>query len=192
MHRYPHELSGGQKQRANIARALTTEPEVLVCDEVVAALDASIQADVLNLLADLQAQLGLTYLFITHDLGVVFHVSDRVAVMYLGRIMELGPADSVCDRPLHPYTQALLAAEPVPLPAALRPPRAPPLQGEVPSPIHPPSGCRFRTRCPIATALCAEMAPAWREDGAGHGTACHYAVPQAPAKHQAPAEIGAR
>jgi len=193
-HRYPLELSGGQKQRANIARALTTEPEVIVCDEVVSALDASIQADVLNLFADLQAQLGVTYVFITHDLGVVSHVSDRVAVMYLGGIMELGPAEAVCSRPLHPYTRALLAAEPVPLPASLRPPRAPPLLGEIPSPIHPPSGCRFRTRCPLATALCAEAVPPWREDGTGHGAACHYAGADAPAlmKHQAPAEIGAR
>jgi oligopeptide/dipeptide ABC transporter ATP-binding protein len=190
--RYPHELSGGQKQRANIARALTTEPEVIVCDEVVAALDASIQAEVLNLFADLQAQLGVTYVFITHDLGVVSHVSDRVAVMYLGRIMELGPAEAVCERPMHPYTQALLAAEPVPLPASMRPPRARPLQGEIPSPIHPPSGCRFRTRCPIATGLCAEQAPAWREDGTGHGAACHYAEMRPARKHQAPAEIGAR
>ena len=190
--RYPHELSGGQKQRANIARALTTQPEVIVCDEVVAALDASIQADVLNLFADLQAQLGLTYVFITHDLGVVSHVSDRVAVMYLGRIMELGPAGAVCDRPLHPYTQALLAAEPMPLPPSLRRPRAPPLQGEIPSPVHPPSGCRFRTRCPVATGLCAEQVPPWREDATGHGAACHYAEFALPIRHQAPAEIGAR
>ncbi len=194
--RYPHELSGGQKQRANIARALTTGPELIVCDEVVAALDASIQADVLNLLADLQAQLGITYVFITHDLGVVAHVSDRVAVMYLGRIMELGPAEALHARPRHPYTKALLAAEPVPLPARLRPPRAAPLQGEIPSPIHPPSGCRFRTRCPIATPLCAASVPDWREDGAGHGAACHYAGPDTPAsiqhaQHMAPARAGA-
>jgi oligopeptide/dipeptide ABC transporter ATP-binding protein len=191
-HRMPHELSGGQKQRANIARALTTGPEVIVCDEVVAALDASIQADVLNLFADIQAEFGVTYVFITHDLGVVSHISDRVAVMYLGRIMELGPAEALCERPLHPYTQALLAAEPIPLPASLRPPRAAPLQGEIPSPIHPPSGCRFRTRCPIATELCANAAPAWQEDAGGHGVACHYAgsTSPAPIRHQAPAEIG--
>jgi peptide/nickel transport system ATP-binding protein/oligopeptide transport system ATP-binding protein len=174
-HRYPHELSGGQKQRANIARALTLSPRFIVCDEVVAALDVSIQADMLNLFASLQREFGLTYLFITHDIGVVTHVSDRVGVMYLGRLIELGQAAAVTGRPLHPYTQALLSAEPEPLPAALRTRRRRTLQGEIPSPLEPPSGCRFRTRCPQAVALCAAQEPAWRDAGNGHFVACHFA-----------------
>jgi peptide/nickel transport system ATP-binding protein/oligopeptide transport system ATP-binding protein len=173
--RYPHELSGGQKQRVNIARALALQPAVIVCDEVVAALDASIQADVLNLFADLQQEFDLTYVFITHDLGVVSHVSDRIAVMYLGRLMELGPAEQVTGAPLHPYTQALLSSEPEPLPSAQRTARRIHLQGEIPSPIDPPSGCRFRTRCPIATERCAQEVPAWRALQPGHLVACHYA-----------------
>jgi peptide/nickel transport system ATP-binding protein/oligopeptide transport system ATP-binding protein len=182
--RYPHELSGGQKQRVNIARALALQPAVMVCDEVVAALDASIQADVLNLFADLQQEFDLTYVFITHDLGVVSHVSDRIAVMYLGRLMELGPADAVTDAPLHPYTQALLSSEPEPLPTSLRTARRIHLQGEIPSPIDPPSGCRFRTRCPIATDRCALETPAWRALRPGHLVACHYAelLPEASAQ----------
>ncbi|MFM2281300.1 MAG: hypothetical protein RLZZ444_3531, partial [Pseudomonadota bacterium] len=148
--RYPHELSGGQKQRVNIARVLTVRPKVIVCDEVVAALDVSIRGSILNLFADLQRSFDLTYVFITHDISVVSHISDRIGVTYLGKLMELGPAEDVIDRPLHPYSQALLSAEPLPLPSNLRPTRRIILQGEIPSPLAPPSGCRFRTRCPVA------------------------------------------
>jgi oligopeptide/dipeptide ABC transporter ATP-binding protein len=172
--RYPHELSGGQKQRVNIARALTLRPRLLVCDEVVAALDISIQADILNLLAQLQAEFGLTYVFITHDLAVVSHVSDRVAVMYLGVLVEMGPAERLRQRPRHPYTEALLSAEPTPLPAALRSRERIILQGEIPSPVAPPSGCRFRTRCRYAQDLCATRVPEFRELGDGHWAACHF------------------
>ena len=146
--RYPHEISGGQKQRANIARALVLEPTLIVCDEVVAALDVSIQADMLNLFAELQREFHLTYVFISHDLRVVAHVSDRVAVMYFGKIVELGPADGLMAKPLHPYTQALLSAEPEPVPIHLRHKQRVILKGEIPSAFNPPSGCRFHTRCP--------------------------------------------
>ena len=173
--RYPHELSGGQKQRVNIARVLTVRPRLIVCDEVVAALDVSIRADILNLFADLQREFGLTYLFITHDLGVVAHVSSRIAVMYLGRFMEMGPAQALITRPLHPYTEALLSAEPIPLPSAMRGARRILLKGEIPSPTHPPSGCRFRTRCPAMQAICATDEPEWRELHPGHFVACHFA-----------------
>lgn len=173
--RYPHQLSGGQKQRANIARALTLRPKMIVCDEVVAALDVSIRGDILNLFADLQREFGLTYVFITHDLSVVSHISDRVAVTYLGRFMELGPNESVTERPLHPYTQALMSAEPVPLPSHLRTQQRIRLEGEIPSPVNPPSGCRFRTRCPHATARCADEVPDLRELRPAHWVACHYA-----------------
>ncbi|HYF16802.1 MAG TPA: oligopeptide/dipeptide ABC transporter ATP-binding protein [Ramlibacter sp.] len=173
--RYPHELSGGQKQRVNIARALTVRPRLLVCDEVVAALDVSIQADILNLLAQLQADFGLTYVFITHDLGVVSHVSDRIAVMYLGVFMELAPAEELRRRPRHPYTEALLSAEPEPLPAPLRRGGRILLEGEIPSPLAPPSGCRFRTRCRYAQELCAQQVPEYRELAPGHWAACHFA-----------------
>ncbi len=172
--RYPHELSGGQKQRVNIARALTVRPRMMVCDEVVAALDVSIQADILNLFADLQREFGLTYVFITHDLGVVTHVSDRVAVMYLGRFMELGQAEEISERPLHPYTRALLSSEPVPLPSAMRTDRRIILEGEIPSPVSPPSGCRFRTRCRYAADECASRAPDWREIEPRRWVACHF------------------
>ncbi|WP_371423132.1 ABC transporter ATP-binding protein [Tardiphaga sp.] len=178
--RYPHQLSGGQKQRVNIARVLTLRPKVIVCDEVVAALDVSIRGDVLNLFADLQREFGLTYVFITHDISVVSHISDRIAVTYLGKLMELGPAEDVVGHPLHPYTRALLSAEPVPLPSHLRVDRRIILEGEIPSPVAPPSGCRFRTRCPSVQARCAEEVPAWRDVKPGHRVACHFATADGP------------
>lgn len=172
---HPHELSGGQKQRVNIARALALAPALLVCDEIVSALDPSVQAGILNLLADLQRQFDLSLIFITHDLGVVGHISDRIAVMYLGRLMELGPAEALMEAPLHPYTTDLLAAEP--RLAATPRLRRHALAGEMPSPVAPPSGCRFRTRCSKADARCAAEIPAWRELAPGHFAACHYATP---------------
>ncbi len=175
--RYPHQLSGGQKQRVNIARVLTLRPKLIVCDEVVAALDVSIRGDILNLFADLQRELGLTYVFITHDLSVVSHISNRVAVTYLGRFMELGATADVTERPLHPYTEALLSAEPIPLPSELRTKRRIMLEGEIPSPIDPPSGCRFRTRCPYAQARCAQELPTLRELRLDQWVACHFATP---------------
>jgi peptide/nickel transport system ATP-binding protein/oligopeptide transport system ATP-binding protein len=178
--RFPHQLSGGQKQRVNIARVLTLRPKLIVCDESVAALDVSIRGDILNLFADLQREFGLTYAFITHDISVVSHVSDRVAVMYLGKFMELGRAEEVIDHPLHPYTHALLSAEPKPIPSALRQDRRIILAGEVPSPISPPSGCRFRTRCPSAQKVCAEQVPEWRELTPGHYAACHFSTKEGP------------
>ncbi|MDR3467223.1 MAG: ATP-binding cassette domain-containing protein [Xanthobacteraceae bacterium] len=178
--RYPHQLSGGQKQRVNIARVLMLRPKVIVCDEVVAALDVSIRGDILNLFADLQREFGLTYVFITHDISVVSHISDRIVVTYLGKLMELGPAEAVVERPLHPYTQALLSAEPVPLPSALRTSRRIVLEGEIPSPVAPPSGCRFRTRCPVAQPRCAAEVPAWREIKPGHRVACHFSTIEGP------------
>lgn len=174
--RYPHQLSGGQKQRVNIARVLMLRPKVIVCDEVVAALDVSIRGDVLNLFADLQREFGLTYVFITHDISVVSHISDRIAVTYLGKLMELGPAEVVIDAPMHPYTQALLSAEPIPLPSTMRTDRRVILEGEIPSPVSPPSGCRFRTRCPIAQPRCTDEVPEWRELKPAHWVACHFAA----------------
>ncbi len=173
--RYPPELSGGQKQRATIARALTLRPRLLVCDEAVSALDVSIQAEILNLFATLQREFGLTYVFITHNLGVVAHIADRIAVMYLGRLVELASARAIHGRPLHPYTEALLSAEPPPLPPSLQPSRRIVLQGEVPSPFDPPSGCRFRTRCRHARDICAKADPGWREIEPEHWVACHFA-----------------
>lgn len=182
--RFPHQLSGGQKQRANIARVLTVRPRMIVCDEVVAALDVSIRGDVLNLFAELQREFGLTYVFITHDLSVVSHISDRVGVAYLGRFMELGPAAAITEKPLHPYTEALLSAEPIPLPTSMRTDRQIVLQGEIPSPISPPSGCRFRTRCRYAQARCAEEVPAWRELYPAHWVACHFATADGPPQQE--------
>jgi oligopeptide transport system ATP-binding protein len=171
--RFPHEFSGGQRQRIGIARVLSLRPDFIICDEPISALDVSVQAQIVNLLKQLQAKFELTYLFIAHDLAMVRHISKRVGVMYLGVLAELADCDEIYSHPLHPYTQALLSAIPIPDAAIERQRSRIILKGDVPSPVNPPSGCRFRTRCPLAKTICAEERPAWREVASRHWVACH-------------------
>ena len=174
--RFPHEFSGGQRQRIGVARALSLEPTMIIADEPVSALDVSIQAQIINLLEDLQDEFGLTYVFVAHDLGVVRHVSDRIAVMYLGKIVEIGPAEEVYSNPIHPYTVSLLSAVPIPDPKLNRAREQVVLEGDVPSPANPPEACRFHTRCPRATDICSEVEPQLVDYGNRHFAACHHPV----------------